>query len=458
MRALGRLPGLIGDATRVAVIHPARWEGSRAASRSSRGARHPDRGARRRGRQDPSCAGRLLGRARRGGIDPQRPRDRGRGGTTTDLAGFVAASWLRGVAYVSVPTSVLGMVDAAVGGKTGINLAAGKNLVGAFYEPRAVLCDLALLDSLPTAEVASGLAEVVKCGFIADPAILDLATADLTDCLDVTGDRFAELVTRAIRVKATVVAADLTERTSSGDRVGREALNYGHTLGHAIEKHAGFSWRHGQAISVGMAWMARVSRDLLGLDGATVDLHDHLLGASACRSATRPLHRPAPHHEPGQEGTGILAPAGRPAGGGPRHAACSARRGSARLGLRVAVVTMDFDSGDVIARESRRFADVLASVASDARCRAAPAGRRPTCSGTSRRCSCSGRRYSPPVPPRTSRSTRSRSGSRSGPPGAPRRWRDASGRPRTSSPPCAPARSTPRLELVRARPDGRLHR
>ena len=200
------------------------------------------------------------------------------GGTTTDLAGFVAASWLRGVDYVSVPTSVLAMVDAAVGGKTGINLAAGKNLVGAFYEPKGVLCDLSLIESLPAVEVSSGLAEVVKCGFIADPAILDLAVDDLAECQDVTSDRFAELVTRAVAVKAAVVAADFKESTSTGGRVGREALNYGHTLGHAIERHAGYTLRHGQAISVGMAWIARVSRDLLSLERSFVALHDELLG------------------------------------------------------------------------------------------------------------------------------------------------------------------------------------
>lgn len=157
------------------------------------------------------------------------------GGAITDLAGFVAASWLRGVGYISIPTSVLGMVDAAVGGKTGINLAAGKNLVGAFYQPRAVLCDLNLLGSLPDSEVSSGLAEVVKCGFISDPEILVLVSEQLSQARDVGSAVFADLVRRAISVKARVVAADLTERTSIGDQVGREALNYGHTLGHAIE-------------------------------------------------------------------------------------------------------------------------------------------------------------------------------------------------------------------------------
>lgn len=197
------------------------------------------------------------------------------GGTTTDLAGFVAASWLRGVSYVSVPTTVLAMVDAGVGGKTGINLAAGKNLVGAFHEPIAVICDYALLDTLPEADIAAGMAEVIKCGFIKDPEILILAAK--SDRLDTTSSTFGELVRRAIQVKADVVVDDFKESTSSGSKVGREALNYGHTLGHAIEAHAGYTWRHGEAISVGMSWIARVSRDILGLDGDTVWLHDDLL-------------------------------------------------------------------------------------------------------------------------------------------------------------------------------------
>ncbi|MGO1384502.1 MAG: 3-dehydroquinate synthase [Arachnia sp.] len=200
------------------------------------------------------------------------------GGSATDLAGFVAATWLRGVDFVSVPTSVLGMVDAAVGGKTGINLGAGKNLVGAFHEPRAVFADLSLLDDLPAAEVASGMAEVIKCGFIADAEILALAVEDLADATDTRSDRFEELVTRAIAVKADVVATDLRERTSSGNHVGREALNYGHTLGHAIEAREKYRMRHGQAISIGMVWMAEVSRRLLGLSDNLAAQHRELLG------------------------------------------------------------------------------------------------------------------------------------------------------------------------------------
>ena len=199
------------------------------------------------------------------------------GGTATDLAGFVAASWLRGVGFISIPTTVLGMVDAAVGGKTGINLTAGKNLVGAFHEPRVVICDLDLLRELPGTEVASGLAEVVKCGFVSDAGILQLVDSDLRGALDVTSDTFAELVGRAVAVKAGVVAEDLTERTSRGGSVGREALNYGHTMGHAIEAHEGFRLRHGQAISIGMVWIAEVSRRLLGLDASLAADHRRML-------------------------------------------------------------------------------------------------------------------------------------------------------------------------------------
>lgn len=203
------------------------------------------------------------------------------GGSTTDLAGFVAATWLRGVRYVSVPTTVLAMVDAAVGGKTGVNIPAGKNLVGAFHEPVAVLCDLDLIGALPAAEVSSGLAEVIKCGFIADPRILDLVEQDPADAQDVSSLRFAELVRRAVQVKATVVSDDLREATSRAGRIGRESLNYGHTLGHAIEAESGFEVRHGEAISIGMVFAAEFSRRILGLDPAVVQRHRDILSSVA---------------------------------------------------------------------------------------------------------------------------------------------------------------------------------
>ncbi|WP_238012250.1 3-dehydroquinate synthase [Dactylosporangium sp. AC04546] len=176
------------------------------------------------------------------------------GGAVTDLAGFVAACWLRGVRLVQVPTSLLGMVDAAVGGKTGINTAAGKNLVGAFYPPVGVVCDLATLDTLPADDLRAGMAEVVKCGFIADPGILDLIEADPAAALDPRGTVLPELVERAIAVKARVVSADLREAGL------REILNYGHTLGHAIERHQRYRWKHGHAISVGLVYAAALGR------------------------------------------------------------------------------------------------------------------------------------------------------------------------------------------------------
>ncbi|MEI7717960.1 MAG: 3-dehydroquinate synthase family protein, partial [Mycobacterium sp.] len=149
------------------------------------------------------------------------------GGAATDVAGFAAATWLRGVAIVHIPTSLLAMVDAAVGGKTGINTDAGKNLVGAFHQPSAVLVDLDTLNTLPHNELVSGMAEVVKAGFIADPVILDLIEADPQAAMDPTGEVLPELIRRSIAVKAEVVAADEKESEL------REILNSGHTLGHA---------------------------------------------------------------------------------------------------------------------------------------------------------------------------------------------------------------------------------
>ncbi|MFE2975926.1 3-dehydroquinate synthase [Streptomyces sp. NPDC059258] len=193
------------------------------------------------------------------------------GGATTDVAGFVAASWLRGVRWIAVPTTVLGMVDAAVGGKTGINTAEGKNLVGAFHPPAGVLCDLAALDSLPVNDYVSGMAEIIKAGFIADPVILDLIEADPEAARTPAGPHTAELIERSIRVKAEVVSSDLKE---SGLR---EILNYGHTLGHAIEKNERYKWRHGAAVSIGMVFAAELGRLAGRLDDATADRHRTIL-------------------------------------------------------------------------------------------------------------------------------------------------------------------------------------
>ena len=229
------------------------------------------------------------------------------GGATTDLAGFAAATWLRGVRVVHVPTTLLGMVDAAVGGKTGINSPAGKNLVGAFHEPAGVLCDLTSLETLPKHDFVSGLAEVVKCGFIADPEILTLLESDLAGAVSPTGPHLRELVERTVAVKARVVSSDLREAGQ------REHLNYGHTLGHAVEKVEDYRWRHGAAVSVGMVFVAELAR-LAGslprrrrgpppLPPGGPRAADHL---------RRGLHQAPPRHGVGQE-----EPRGTPALRGP---------------------------------------------------------------------------------------------------------------------------------------------
>lgn len=193
------------------------------------------------------------------------------GGATTDLAGFVAATWLRGVAVVQVPTTLLGMVDAAVGGKTGINTAEGKNLVGAFHSPIGVLADLGTLETLPRNDLIAGLAEVIKCGFIADPVILDLIEADPEAAMTPGSPVLREAVERAISVKARVVSADLRESNV------REILNYGHTFGHAIEQVERFSWRHGAAVSVGMMYAAELARLAGRLSDDVVDRQRRVL-------------------------------------------------------------------------------------------------------------------------------------------------------------------------------------
>ena len=193
------------------------------------------------------------------------------GGAATDVAGFAAATWLRGVDIVHVPTTLLGMVDAAVGGKTGINTDAGKNLVGAFHQPAAVLVDLATLETLPRNEIVAGMAEIVKSGFIADPVILDLIEADPEAALDPAGAVLPELIRRAVAVKAEVVAADEKESQL------REILNYGHTLAHAIERRERYQWRHGAAVSVGLVFAAELGRLAGRLDDDTAERHRAVL-------------------------------------------------------------------------------------------------------------------------------------------------------------------------------------
>ena len=201
------------------------------------------------------------------------------GGATTDMGGFIAATWLRGVPVVHVPTTVLGMVDAAVGGKTGMNTGAGKNLVGSFHEPAGVVCDLDVLQTLPRAELVAGLGEVVKCGFIADPEILALVEAGPDTVLDPASPVLRELAERAIQVKIDVVVGDLRERGGSDGHPGREALNYGHTLAHAIEKGTGYRVRHGEAVALGMVFVAEVARLCGRLDEETAARHATVLAS-----------------------------------------------------------------------------------------------------------------------------------------------------------------------------------
>ncbi|NYD65896.1 3-dehydroquinate synthase [Agromyces atrinae] len=204
------------------------------------------------------------------------------GGAVTDLAGFVAATWLRGVRLVQVPTSVAGMVDAAVGGKTGINTNEGKNLVGAFYAPAAVICDFDTLDTLPRNEILAGFAEIVKAGFIYYPEILDIIEADVAVATDPSTPEFRRVVELAIDMKARVVSEDFTEKGL------REILNYGHTLGHAIEHAERYRWRHGAAVAVGMVFAAELSRLAGRLPDAVVDRHRSIL-----ESLTLPTSYPA---------------------------------------------------------------------------------------------------------------------------------------------------------------------
>jgi 3-dehydroquinate synthase len=185
------------------------------------------------------------------------------GGATTDLAGFAAATWLRGITWYAIPTSLAGMVDAGVGGKTGINSTAGKNLIGSFYSPARVLIDPTFLERLSRRDLSAGMAEVIKCGFIADYQILNLVQEDVLD--------YSELIYRATKVKSKVVSRDFKESKL------REILNYGHTLGHAIEKDCKYKLRHGEAVSIGMVFAAELSHELSGLSEDAVLLHRELL-------------------------------------------------------------------------------------------------------------------------------------------------------------------------------------
>ena len=197
------------------------------------------------------------------------------GGATTDLAGFVAATWLRGIAWIAVPTTLFGMVDASVGGKTGINTDAGKNLVGAFHSPSLVVIDVNSLDSLPENDLRAGLAEVAKVGLTNDPSILETILTERENSFDPHQDVVTSLIERAIAVKAEVVSGDFTEQ--GGSDLGREVLNYGHTFGHAVEKCENYRWRHGAAVSVGIMFVAELANIAGRLSDADLQVHRDVL-------------------------------------------------------------------------------------------------------------------------------------------------------------------------------------
>jgi 3-dehydroquinate synthase len=193
------------------------------------------------------------------------------GGAVTDLSGFVASSWLRGIDWVAVPTTLAAMVDAAIGGKTGINSEYGKNLIGSFYSPISVLVDLTWLETLSDRDFAAGLAEVLKSGFIVDEVIVDLLKGKSVP--EVRSDRALtlELISRTVAVKAKVVSGDFKESFD------REILNYGHTLGHAIELHCKYSLRHGECVSIGLVFAANLANQTGILSDEITQLHLSIL-------------------------------------------------------------------------------------------------------------------------------------------------------------------------------------
>jgi 3-dehydroquinate synthase len=279
---LGDLPAMLGEGVhRVAVIHPRALAATGEAVREDLAAQGYDAhaieipdGEEAKLAPVASFCWQVLGRT---GFTRSDAVVTVGGGSTTDLGGFVAATWLRGVRVVHLPTTLLGMVDAAVGGKTGMNTTEGKNLVGAFHEPSGVLCDLASLETLPRNELVSGLAEVVKCGFVADPRILEIVEGDPAGAVDPGSTVLRELVERAIRVKVDVVVADLKETGGRAGHPGREVLNYGHTLGHAIEKVERYQFRHGAAVAIGMMYVAELARLAGRLDEPTAERHRAVL-------------------------------------------------------------------------------------------------------------------------------------------------------------------------------------
>ncbi len=202
------------------------------------------------------------------------------GGVIGDLAGFAAACYQRGVDFVQVPTTLLAQVDSSVGGKTGVNHPGGKNLIGAFHQPRAVISDTGTLRSLPVRELRAGLAEVIKYGLVADAVFLDWLESNLEDLLALDPAAVEHAVRRCCEIKAAIVAEDEHEHGA------RALLNLGHTFGHAIEAAAGYGeWLHGEAVGVGMLMAADLSQRLGWIGSAEVQRVRELLGRAGLRAS-----------------------------------------------------------------------------------------------------------------------------------------------------------------------------
>ena len=232
----------------------------------------------------------LYGKAAESGLDRSSVLVALGGGMTGDLAGFVAATYLRGIRFIQIPTTLLAMVDSSVGGKTGINLVQGKNLVGAFYQPIEVDADLELLATLPQREYVSGLAEVVKYGVIWDASFFHLLEKHADELVKRDAGLLERVVARCCEIKAEVVAMDERE-------IGpRAILNFGHTLGHAIEKVDGYGmWLHGEAVAIGMHYAARLSTRVEGFPMADADRVIRLLerlGLPICPTSGKKMKWP----------------------------------------------------------------------------------------------------------------------------------------------------------------------
>ncbi|MGO3058375.1 MAG: 3-dehydroquinate synthase [Halomonas sp.] len=204
------------------------------------------------------------------------------GGVIGDMVGYAAASYQRGVAFIQVPTTLLSQVDSSVGGKTGVNHPLGKNMIGAFWQPKAVLIDIATLASLPARELSAGLAEVIKYGLIRDEPFLSWLEDNMAALRHISPEAIIEAIARSCQIKADIVADDETEQGV------RAHLNLGHTFGHAIEAHQGYgNWLHGEAVGAGMALAATLSQQLGFISGA-----DLTRAQAVIESAGLPLAAP----------------------------------------------------------------------------------------------------------------------------------------------------------------------